>query len=313
MGRRSNSRSLLRILAGGVIWRWSSKGRLDPSQEVATRESTLSGGEAFAKRSLRWISNCYTAIARRAITFDTPKWSIWSGRFPLLQLEEDDYIHANSIQWVGPLDDLLVSSRHLDTVFLVDRKSGNVKWSLGGKFSKATSNRPVDDPRGGFSHQHYAHIADNKLWVFDNGNLFPGLPSRAVVYQLDSKPLPNRLVFQYPEPNGKQRYALGSVQPLENNQLLIGWGAVNPKDRSDPQRAVSIVRLDDGREVFSMDLVAGLDKLSCEGFATLTPGVLYPGRVWPSSFPGRASKHRIGRADRATEFCASAFKVHVRH
>jgi len=161
---------------------------------------------------------------------------------------------VNSIQWVGPQDDLLISARHLDTIFLIDRNTGELKWSLGGKFAKATRNRPVDDPRGGFSHQQHAHIAGNTLWVFDNGNLFPDLPSRVVAYRLDSKPLPNRMIFEFLEPNAKQRYSLGIVQPLKNNELLIGWGAVNPADRRAPQRAVSIVRLDDGKEVFAMDL-----------------------------------------------------------
>jgi hypothetical protein len=127
---------------------------------------------------------------------------------------------------------------------------------LGGKFSRATANRPVGDPRGGFSHQHYARIVGDRLWVFDNGNLFPDLPSRAVAYQLDSNP-PNRLVFEFKEPNGKQRYSLGSVQPLANHQLLIGWGAVNDPDLGAPQRAVSIVDTDDGREVFSIDMAPG--------------------------------------------------------
>ena len=65
---------------------------------------------------------------------------------------------------------------------------------------------------------------------------------------------PNRMVFEFPEPNGKQRYSLGSVQLLENNQLLIGWGAVNETDMEAPQRAVSIVNMAEGKEVFSIDM-----------------------------------------------------------
>jgi hypothetical protein len=241
-------------MEGKVIWKWSTKGRFDLDQEVASSGNALAPSVGFARRSFRWLRNCYTWFARRLVAFKTPALRIWSGRYPLFEFEEDDYIHANSIQWIGPQDDLLVSARNLDTIFMVDKKSGDIKWSLGGKFAKATSNRPVDDPRGGFSHQHEARIFGNKLWVFDNGNRFPDLPSRVAVYQLDSTPLPNRLVFEFLEPNGRQRYALGSVQPLENNQLLIGWGAVNTADRGSVQRAVSIVDLETGKEVFSMDL-----------------------------------------------------------
>ena len=65
---------------------------------------------------------------------------------------------------------------------------------------------------------------------------------------------PNRMVFEFPEPHGKQRYSLGSVQLLKNDQLLIGWGAVNEPDMDAPQRAVSIVNMTDGKEVFSIDM-----------------------------------------------------------
>ena len=64
-------------------------------------------------------------------------------------------------------------------------------------------------------------------------------------------------MFEFKEPNGKQRYSLGSVQPLANHQLLIGWGAVNDPDLGAPQRAVSIVDTDDGKEVFSIDMAPG--------------------------------------------------------
>jgi hypothetical protein len=62
------------------------------------------------------------------------------------------------------------------------------------------------------------------------------------------------MVFQFLEPNGKQRYSLGSVQLLKDNRLLIGWGAVNEMDMDAPQRAVSIVDMDSGKEVFSIDM-----------------------------------------------------------
>ena len=187
------------------------------------------------------------------VKFDVPKGRLFSSGVTLFALEENDYVHVNSIQKLEPSGDILVSARHLDTVFIIDRKTGDIKWSLGGKYSKVTANRTIGDPRGGFSHAHYARIVGNRLYMFDNGNLFPDLPSRAVVYQLDSQP-PNRMVFEFLEPNGKQRYSLGSVQLLQNNQLLIGWGAVNEADMGAPQRAVSIVNINDGKEAFSIDM-----------------------------------------------------------
>jgi Arylsulfotransferase (ASST) len=236
-----------------VLWKWSSKGHLSTAQRVSTDASMHAPHESRTRRAFDWSRNCYTSIIRRAVKFDVPKWRLLPGGATIFDLEENDYVHVNSIQQLEPSGDILVSARHLDTIFIIDRKTSDIKWSLGGKFSRVTSERTVGDPRGGFSHQHYARIAGNQLFVFDNGNLFPDLPSRAVVYQLDSQPA-NQMVFQFPEPNGKQRYSLGSVQLLKDNQLLIGWGAVNEVDMDKPQRAVSIVNLADGKEMFSIDM-----------------------------------------------------------
>jgi Arylsulfotransferase (ASST) len=241
---------------GEILWKWSTKGHFSTAQRVSTDASMFAPVQSRQRRAFSWLRNCYTSIARRLVKFDVPKGLIFPNGGALFALEEDDYAHINSIQRLEPSGDLLVSARHLDTIFTIDENTGGVKWMLGGKFSRATPNRPVGDPRGGFSHQHYARIVGNRLWVFDNGNLFPDLPSRAVAYQLDSEP-PNRLAFEFKEPNGRQRYSLGSVQPLANHQLLIGWGAVNDPDLGAPQRAVSIVDTDDGREVFSIDMAPG--------------------------------------------------------
>jgi hypothetical protein len=244
-------------LDGKVLWKWSSPGRVAVASKVATDKTMHMPTAGRIRKWFRPFRHCYTALARQFVKFETPKWFLGSGNFPLLKLEENDYLHVKSIQRIEPSGDLLISARFLDTLFIIDRKTGEFKWSLGGPFAKATRNRPVNDPRGGFSHPTLARIAGNILWVFDNGNLFPELASRVVAYQLDSKPLPNRFLFEFLEPNGKHRYSLGSVQPLKNNQLLIGWGAVNPSDQAAPQRAVSVVNLDDGKEMFSMDLSPG--------------------------------------------------------
>jgi Arylsulfotransferase (ASST) len=244
-----------KTFGGRIVWKWSSKGHFSVAQRVSTDASMYAPAESRQRKAFSWLRNCYTSIARRFVKFDPPKGLLPNGG-AVFALEENDYVHVNSIQRLESSGDILVSSRHLDTIFTIDEKTGEVKWMLGGKFSKATPNRPIDDPRGGFSHQHYARIVGNRLWVFDNGNLFPDLPSRAVAYQLDSQP-PNRLVFEFKEPNGRQRYSLGSIQPLANDQLLIGWGAVNGPDMDAPQRAVSIVDVDDGKEVFSIDMAPG--------------------------------------------------------
>jgi hypothetical protein len=242
---------------GTTLWKWASKDHFKVSDEVATPESIHLPSAGKLRKVGRAVRHCYTSLVRRVMPFDPPAGFLGHGDFPIFELEEDDYVHVNSLQWVGPSDDMLISARHFDTIYLIDRTSGRFKWALGGRFAKATPNRPVDDPRGGFSHPHAARIVDNMLWVLDNGNLFPNLPSRVVAYQMDSQPQPYRMEFEFLEPNGRQRYALGSIDLLDHDHLLIGWGVVNPEDVQAPQRAVSIVRLADRKETFSIDLAPG--------------------------------------------------------
>lgn len=242
---------------GRTLWKWPSKGHLKVSDSVATAQSIHLPPSGRLRSLVRSIRHCYTSLARRAIKFDPPAVFLGHGDFPLFQLEEDDYAHVNAPQWVGPLDNMLISARHFDTIYLIDKKTGQFQWALGGPFSRATTNWPVDDPRGGFSHAYAARIVGNMLWVLDNGNLFPNLPSQVVAYQINSKPQPYRMVFEFLEPNGRQRYTLGSIDLIDDSQLLIGWGAVNPEDLDKPQRALSIVRLQDHKEIFSMDLSPG--------------------------------------------------------
>ena len=238
---------------GKILWKWSSKGHFNIDQRVSTDASMHVPAERRVRKAFSWLRNCYTSIARHVVKFDVPKWQLFPNGGTVFALEDNDYVHVNSIQQLEPSGDILVSARHLDTVFIIDRKTGDLKWSLGGKFSRVTPDRPVGDPRGGFSHQHYVRIVGNRLYVFDNGNLFPDLPSRAAVYQLDSQPA-NRMIFEFPEPEENSGIRWDRCNCSSDNQLLIGWGAVNEPDMDKPQRAVSIVNMDDGKEVFSIDM-----------------------------------------------------------
>ncbi len=241
-------------LEGKILWKWTSKGQFGASEQVnpASADSAKGGIRSFVKT----MRNCYTSIARRLARFEPPKWLLGS-KLALLDLEVEDYIQVQSLQRVGTNGDILVSAKNFDTIYLIDKTTGKLKWSMGGKYSKTSPNHPVDDPRGGFSHAHSARLWNNTLWVFDNGSVASSLPSRAVAYQLDSTPQKNRQTFEFQEPNGRHRYTLGSVEQITDNQVLIGWGAVHSEDAHSAQRGVSIVRLDDQKEIFSIDLSPG--------------------------------------------------------
>jgi hypothetical protein len=136
--------------------------------------------------------------------------------------ESYDYLHPNSIQQL-PDGNLLVSARHTWALYKLERRSGRVLWTLGGKQSEYTIG-----PGARFEWQHDAQqTAENVLTVFDNGaagRIVTEAQSRGLMLDLDE---PNRAVTlrrAYTSPQPILAGAMGSVQVLPSGRVLVGWG-----------------------------------------------------------------------------------------
>src|ERR687897_2280898 len=84
-----------------------------------------------------------------------------------------DYFHINSID-VDHDNNLLISARETSAVYKIDRKTGEVIWRLGGKWSDFEMG-----PGTRFAYQHDARRQrDGTITIFDNGNtvFHNGLP-----------------------------------------------------------------------------------------------------------------------------------------
>ncbi len=136
--------------------------------------------------------------------------------------EPYDYLHVNSIQ---PLPDgnLLVSARHTWAVYKLDRRTGEVMWTLGGKRSQFRMGRGAQ-----FAWQHDPSlVSDRMLTVFDNGTNGPiktEHESRGLVLDVDEQ---RRTVTQrnaYTSPQHLSAGAMGSVQTLSPDRILVGFG-----------------------------------------------------------------------------------------
>ena len=83
-----------------------------------------------------------------------------------------DAYHLNSVEPDG--DGYVLSFRHLDAVYRIDRETGDIDWKLGG-VHRAESLAVIDDPLSllsTFGGQHDARILpDGTLTVFDDGTL----------------------------------------------------------------------------------------------------------------------------------------------
>jgi hypothetical protein len=135
-----------------------------------------------------------------------------------------DPFHCNSID-VDPSGNLLVSARHMDTLFLVSKATGQVLWKMGGStYNKdgAPYIHVVDDPLNGFYRQHDARFQpDGTITVFDDETARRG-PARGLRLSYDVDAGTAEIVWQYSGVSTSA--AMGSVTILPDGSHVIGWG-----------------------------------------------------------------------------------------
>ena len=130
------------------------------------------------------------------------------------------YCHINSIEVVD-VNNMMISIRHFNEITGINRKTGKIKWRLGGKKNQFTN----DDPRKLY-HQHDARfLGNNLISIFDNGD-YNTSNSRAVFYQLDTTNFSAHLVkeiYHTPTYWGK---IMGNVQRTKNLNTIVNWGYI---------------------------------------------------------------------------------------
>jgi hypothetical protein len=173
--------------AGKVRWRWNSRGHIALSETG------------------RWWRNVLSNPRRR------------------LQREAFDPVHVNSIEPRGH-SEVIVSTRHTDAVYGIDRDSGEIRWKLGGS-PTGKSLRVVGDPAtkllGG---QHDVRLDRyGRLTVFDNGKDRPRRP-RVVFYRLDLGAGKAIYKGQLNDPEVKRSHCCGSARELPGGGWLVSWG-----------------------------------------------------------------------------------------
>jgi hypothetical protein len=131
-----------------------------------------------------------------------------------------DYFHINAVD-VDDDGDLLVSARNTWAVYKVDRRSGRVRWRLGGK----RSDFPM--PAGTrFAWQHdIRRQPDGALTLFDNEAAPPvGKESRNLRFRVNERRRTLRLVKAVTHPKRVLAAAEGNSQWLPDGGIMVGWG-----------------------------------------------------------------------------------------
>jgi hypothetical protein len=147
-----------------------------------------------------------------------------------------DFFHGNSIDPPAPGGHtIVISSRNTSAVYGIDRRTGAVRWVLGGKRDQFGVAR---HPGWWFCGQHDArrHGGD-ELTLFDNGGSGPRdgtgcgtHAARVPLFRLDPARRRVSLVRMVPSgpssPNGRSLYAsaVGSARRQPNGDMLVDWG-----------------------------------------------------------------------------------------
>jgi len=139
--------------------------------------------------------------------------------------------HGNAID-MDYEGNLLVSFRNSDEVTKIDSRTGAIIWRLGGRNSEFTF---INDPFGGFSHQHgLRRLPNGNVLFFDNGILHNPPESRAVEYRLNESARTAELVWEYRAEPPLLATLQGFAQRLENGNTLVCFGNARTVVEADP-------------------------------------------------------------------------------
>jgi acetyl esterase/lipase len=165
----------------------------------------------------------WTSLGRIPLS-ETDRW--WETIFQIKKpgpegLPIYDINHINTIEPWG--DTLVTSYRHLDALYGIDRRSGDILWKMGGT-PRPESIEVVGDrypePFGG---QHDSRIwGENLLSVYDN-SVRLGRPPRGVLYRLEPEKERATFIRQFTDPTIPVSKCCGSMRPFAGG-WLIGWG-----------------------------------------------------------------------------------------
>jgi hypothetical protein len=134
-----------------------------------------------------------------------------------------DFFHINTIQQL-PNRNLLISSRTTSAVYEIDKRTGNVVWTVGGKHPSFKMG-----PGTGFEWQHDAHLyPDGVLTLFNDAATQQEQDERqssAEALAVNTSTMTVSLVHRYRHSPWQLARLGGSAQILPDHNVFVGWGS----------------------------------------------------------------------------------------
>ena len=158
-----------------------------------------------------------------------------------------DYFHGNSIEPPNRNGTLVVSARNTSAIYGIDRRTGRLLWTFGGRRDQFGLFRRHPDQQ--FCAQHDARRqADGTITLFDNGGPVLGScpihRARVQQFRLYVRSRRARLVRTIasyrssPDGRGLYAWAMGSVRAQRAGNLLINWGTTGNVTEVAPDGSV---------------------------------------------------------------------------
>lgn len=157
-------------------------------------------------------------------------WDVWEFSMEDVHENGSRWGHSNALDY-DPVDDAYyVSTLYLDTIFKIDRATGDVIWRLGGSDSDFDL---ITGDDGWFDGQHQFQLTDDGIVVFDNGP-YAETGTRIVEYRLDEDAMTAELVWSHEPDPPLGIYAYGDVHRLDSGNTLVAWSAAGRVDQITP-------------------------------------------------------------------------------
>ena len=133
-----------------------------------------------------------------------------------------DVVHLNSVEDDG--DGLIISARHLDAVYRINKSDGSIDWKLGGT-PTARSLSVIGADRDPFlNSQHDARrLSNGHVTVFDNGSEGFRVP-RALELDVDTVNRTASIVRSVSDANTTFSSCCGSTRSVAGGGFVTAWG-----------------------------------------------------------------------------------------
>jgi hypothetical protein len=173
-----------------------------------------------------WDTSLHIPVTETSPHWRTPADPAFGGGY--------DPWHYNSIEDTG--DGFIISFRHTDAIYKIDKTTGTIVWKLGGS-PRPESLQLMNDPHGGIIGQHDARLhADGTVSIYDNGKpgQAQGRPPRAVRYLVNAGDKTATMTEQVSDGGVAESFCCGSARRLPFGNWVMGWGGTPEVTENTP-------------------------------------------------------------------------------